>query len=75
VIHVIFLVIHAYMRGKFIFESGNTAGMLLLISMVAAVLTLIFGVISLPRWQGFVALCVSAYAFYWFAFCRLYAVA
>jgi hypothetical protein len=71
---IIFLLIHAYMWGKFTFESGNTAGMLLLISMVAALLTLVFGVLSLPRWQGLVALCISAYASYWFAFCRLYTV-
>ena len=71
---VIFLLIHAYIRGKFIFESGNAAGMLLLISMVAALLTLVFGILSLPRWQGFVALGITAYAFYWFFFCRLYAI-
>jgi hypothetical protein len=71
---VIFLVIHAYMRSKFVFESGNTAGKLLLISMIAALLTFVFGVMSLPRWQGFVALAISAYAVYWFAVGPLYAV-
>jgi hypothetical protein len=71
---VIFLIIHAHMRGKFIFESGNTAGKLLLISMIAALLTLVFGIMSLPRWQGFVALAISAYAAYWFAVGPLYAI-
>ena len=70
----IILVIHAYMRSKFIFESGNTAGKLLLISMIAALLTFVFGIMSLPRWQGFVALAISAYASYWFTVGPLYAV-
>ena len=71
---VIFLIIHAYMRSKFIFESGNTAGTLLLVSTVAALLTFVLGIVSLPRWQGFVALAISAYAAYWLVFEPHYAI-
>ncbi len=70
----IFLVIHIYMRSKFIFESGNTAGLLLLIAMIAALLTLVFGLFSLPRWQGFIALAIFIYAGYWFAYGPVYAI-
>lgn len=70
----VFLAVHAYMRWKFIFESGNTGGMLLAIAMIAALLTFILGMLSLPRWQGFVALAISIYAGYWLGFCPTYAV-
>ena len=70
----VFLAIHIYIRSKFIFESGNTAGRMLLITMIAALLTFVFGLFSLPRWQGFVALAISAYAGYWFAYGPLYAI-
>ena len=70
----VFLITYAYMRSKFIFESGDTAGGLLLISMIAALLTFGFGVMSLPRWQGFVGLAICAYALYWFVFGTHYAV-
>lgn len=71
----VFLFISIYMQRKFIFESGNTAGLLLLIAMIAAGATLLAGILSLPRWQGFVALAISAYAMYWLVFGKLYALA
>ena len=72
---IVFLGINAYMRTKFVFDSGNTAGMLLLIAVVAAVFTFICGIFALPRWQGFVALAISVYAGYWLGFCRPYGLA
>lgn len=64
----LFLVISGYMQKKFIFESGTTAGRFLLVAMIAALFTLVLGIVSLPRWQGFVALVIAAYATYWLAF-------
>ena len=63
-----------YVRTKFIFDSGNTAGMLVLVAMVAAVFTLIFGVAALPRWQGFLALAAFVAVAYFIFFTRLYGV-
>jgi hypothetical protein len=53
------------MRWEFVFGSGNTGGMLLLIALIAAALTFILGLLSLPRWQSFVALAIVAYSIYW----------
>jgi len=61
----IFLVISSYMGWKFVFESGNAAGMLLLIALIAALLAFIFGILSIPRWQGVVAVAIVVYAVYW----------
>ena len=72
---VVSLGIIVFVRTKFIFDSGNTAGMLLLIAMFTALLTLIFGIASLPRWQGFVALVIFGIVAYFILFERLYGVA
>lgn len=64
-----------YVRTKHIFASGNTAGMLVLIAMIASVLTLIFGIATLPRWQGFVALAIFIYVAYCIGFSQMYALA
>lgn len=61
----LFLVVSTYMRMKFVFESGNTAGLLMFVAMIAALLTLIFGLAAIPRWQSFVALAICGYAIYW----------
>ena len=68
------LIIVVFVRSKFIFESGNTAGSLLLIAMVAAMLTFVLGVAALPRWQGFVALAVFCVVGYCLLFVSLYAI-
>jgi hypothetical protein len=34
---------------------------------LTALLSLVLGVMALPRWQSFFALAVFAYAFYWFS--------
>lgn len=63
------LIIVVFLRSKFIFEFGNTAGMFVLVAVVMLLLTLIFGVAALPRWQGFVALAIFVLVGYciWFA--------
>jgi hypothetical protein len=61
----VFIVVSSYMRMKFIFEWGNNGGALLLLALISACVTLILGLISLPRWQSFVALAVCCYAVYW----------
>ena len=53
---------------------GNTAGMLLLAATIAAVL-LILGIVSLPRWQGFVALAAFSFVAYCLLFDRMYVIA
>jgi hypothetical protein len=70
----LFLLVSTYLRVKFVFESGNLAGALLLVSMILAVLTFVFGLLSLPRWQSWVAFAISGYALYWLFFTRLYAL-
>jgi type IV secretory pathway VirB2 component (pilin) len=66
------LIIVVFVRSKHVFVSGNAAQMLVLIAMIAAALTFIFGVASLPRWQGFVALAVFSYVAYYLLFTPLY---
>jgi hypothetical protein len=68
------LIIVVFIRSKFIFESGNTAGTLLLIATITSLLTLIFGVASLPRWQGFIALAIFALVAYFILFEPLYGI-
>jgi hypothetical protein len=60
-----FLVISTYVSIKHVFWSGATATLLQQFAFVAALVALIFGLLSLPRWQSFFALAVVAYAFYW----------
>jgi len=70
----LFLIITTYMRVKFVFDSGNFAGSLLMACIVLAILTLLFGLLSLPRWQSWTALIVSGYAFYLLCFTTLYGI-
>jgi hypothetical protein len=69
----IFLAVSSYMRWKFVFEPGPTAGVLLIFSMSLAVLTLASGLLSIPRWQPWIALAVFCYALYRVFFARLFA--
>lgn len=62
---LVFIAVSSYMRMKFIFESGNTGGALLLLALISASVTLVLGLVSLPRWQSFVALAICCYALYW----------
>ena len=62
----VFLITYAYMQHVYVFQSGNTGGMLALVLLITSALTLILGLLALPRWQGFVALIIVAFAFYCF---------
>ena len=72
---LLFLIINIEMRVIFVFASGNDGTLLLLISLVAVMLSLVLGILALPRWQGFVALGIFAYAVCWLTFYDAYAVA
>ncbi|HRH41500.1 MAG TPA: hypothetical protein PKY82_07625 [Pyrinomonadaceae bacterium] len=67
-------IIIVFVKSKWIFESGTAAGKLVLTATIAAILALIFGAVSLPRWQGFVALTVFCYVAYSILFTSLYAI-
>lgn len=69
------LILIAYVRGKYAFVFGNRAGSLLFIASLAALLTLVFGIPALPRWQGFVALAVFFFVAYCLLFVRMYVLA
>lgn len=70
----LFLIITTYMRIKFVFDSTDVASALVMTSISLAVLTLVFGLLSLPKWQGWFGLAVSGYAFYILCFTRLYGI-
>lgn len=61
---VISLIIIVVVKSNWLFESGLVANRLIFISMIAATLAFIFGIVSLPRWQGFVAMAI--FCFVWF---------
>lgn len=71
---VLFLTVNTYLRIKFKFESGEFAGDIVLASIVLAALTFLFGLLSFPRWQAWIAFAVVAYALYWFFFTKLYVI-
>ena len=62
----IFLVLSTYMRLKFVFDSGKTAGSLFFVVVLSAFLTLLFGILSFPRWQSYLCLVIFIYALYCF---------
>ena len=68
------LIILVYLKSKFVFDSGTFAGRLVLILLIATVLTFLFGVMSLPRWQGFVTLGIFSIVTYYILFTPLYAL-
>lgn len=71
---VLFLLVSTYLRMVFVFESEKLPGILLFFSMILAAFTLLLGLLSLPKWQAWIALMISCYAIYWLFFTRLYAI-
>ena len=61
----VFLAVSTYVSVKHVFWDSSAARSLQHLAAVAALLTLIFGLLSLPRWQSFFALAVVGYALYW----------
>jgi type IV secretory pathway VirB2 component (pilin) len=62
------VIIVVYFTNKPTFASGGEAGTLFLIAIIITVFTFIFGVLSLPRWQGFLALIIFSFNAYWLCF-------
>jgi hypothetical protein len=62
-----FIATSTYLHMRWVFESGRVAGRWYLIAILAALATLLLGLLSLPRWQSFFALAVFGYAIYWFS--------
>lgn len=58
------LVLVLYIKSKRVFVNENEAAALLLIAMIATTFTFIFGILSVPRWQGFLALAIFSYTAY-----------
>lgn len=59
------LTIVDYFTNKPTFANGEEAGILFLIALIMSVFTFIFGVLSLPRWQGILALIIFSFNSYW----------
>jgi hypothetical protein len=68
------LIVLVFIKSKYIFYSGKDAGKLVLITMITAGLSFVFGIASLPRWQGFVALAIFSFVAYCILFTPLYAI-
>jgi hypothetical protein len=62
------LIIVVYFTNKPTFATGEEAGTLFLIAFIITVFTFIFGVLSLPRWQGFLALIIFSFNAYWLGY-------
>jgi hypothetical protein len=62
----VFLTISTYISVKHVFWNAGIARLLEYFALVAALLALGLGLLSLPRWQSFFALAIVAYALYWF---------
>lgn len=60
------LIIIVVGNSKLLFGSGIFSNRLSFISLFVAALAFIIGIVSLPRWQGFVA--IAIYCFIWFCF-------
>jgi hypothetical protein len=71
---VISLILIAYVRGRYVFTFGATAGQLLLIATLTNVFTLIFGIAALPRWQGKVSLSIFVFVAYCLLFVPMYVI-
>jgi hypothetical protein len=68
------LAILAYLKHKFVFESGNLAGSLVLATYLLTATALILGFVYVRRWQGITALLIAAFVTYFALFTPLYAV-
>jgi len=62
----VFLGASTYLHAKYVFRDTRVANALLLTAMASAPLSLILGLMSLPRWQSLFTLAVVMYALYWF---------
>ena len=63
----VFLAASTYLHVIYIFDDTTLPGLLVMVALVSAFFTLIFGLLSLPRWQSFFSLAIFGYALYWFS--------
>lgn len=61
----VFLSASSYLKAVYVFTFTTLPSLLLLIALLAATLTLVFGVLAFPRWQSYVAITICGYAIYW----------
>jgi hypothetical protein len=71
---VLFVTVSTFIRVKYIFESGFIEGVLLYSSLGLAIITLLFGLLALPKWQSWVSLAIFCYAVYWICFTTPYVI-
>ena len=53
-------ILFAYVRIRFVFESGNLAGFLVLMVIVLGLLAIICGLVGLPRFESWIGLGLGA---------------
>lgn len=58
------LIILVTLKSIRVFKSEDIASILFLTSMITAIIAFIFGIICLPRWQGFLVLAIVGYVGY-----------
>lgn len=64
----VFLALSTYVKYvKVVFYYAEEANGYMRSALLAAIATLVLGLMSLPRWQSFFALAVVVYALYWFS--------
>jgi hypothetical protein len=63
-----------FVRTKDVFESGTTAGMIVLAATIAAVVALILGIAAFPRWPAVVGLILLVYVAYCIIFTSMYSI-
>ena len=71
---ILSLTIISYVKWKFTFDSGDLAQTLVLISVGLVLISLVFGILSFPNWQGIVTLIIFVYTAYLIFFTTLYAL-
>ena len=71
---LISLLIIIFVKSKYLFESGNFAGKLVLLSMITALVSVILSIMVLPRWQGIISLLIAFCSGYLILFTPLYAI-
>ena len=62
-----FLIISTYMQMTYVFSDARVGTILYSLEITAALSSLIFGLLSFPKWQSFFALAVWLYSFYRFS--------
>ncbi len=68
------LLLVMFVKVKHVFDNGNTAAFLLRIAIVGGIFGIIFGFISLPRWQAIISLLTVALIGYLLFFTPLYMI-